>query len=310
MVTALAREELRRAAPHRPTALTVGIFDGVHRGHQALLQRLKQSADRAGLASLVVTFHPHPLQVLRPDEPRQYLTSLEERLDLLRATGLDAVAPVTFTSALAQTDARDFIALLVDELQMARLVIGPDFALGRQRGGDERTLRQLSGELGYEVEVIDLVRDPTASVSSTEIRSALARGDIERVNQLLGRNFSLRGPVVLGVERGRTIGFPTANLALGADLALPAPGVYATIAQLADRPHPAVTNIGYRPTFDDLPALTVECHLLDFEGDLYGTDLRLELTCRLRGEVKFDGPEALRQQIRRDCDAARKVLAR
>ena len=257
MSTALAREELCRAAVGRPTALTLGIFDGVHRGHQALMQRLIESAARAGLASGVVTLHPHPRQVINPAVAIQYITSLEDRLDLLRGLGLQCVAPVTFTSELAQTDAASFVRLLVDHLQMQHLVIGPDFALGRRRGGDPQALATLGDELGFTVEVIDLLEAADAKVSSTDIRAALAAGSMDSVNALLGRRFSLHGPVVHGLERGRTIGFPTANIAVGADRALPATGVYATVAHVAETRLPSVTNIGVRPTFDDDSAITI-----------------------------------------------------
>ena len=309
MVTALAREELRRVAPGRPAALTVGIFDGVHRGHQALMQRLREDARRAGLAAGAVTLHPHPRQVIDPSVRIQYLTSLEERLDLLRGLGLDFVAPVTFTSELALTDARDFVRLLHEELHLATLVIGPDFALGRGRGGDPAALQALGRELGFTVDVIDLLRDDAHKISSSDLRRALADGDIAHVNALLGRRFALHGPVVRGFERGRSIGVPTANIAVGADRALPATGVYATLARVEGALRPSVTNIGVRPTFADSSALSVECHILDYDGDLYDQDLRIELATRLRGEMKFSGVEALVAQMRCDMEAARKALA-
>ena len=314
--TELARMELRRAAADRPTTLTIGVFDGVHRGHVALLRRVIAHARAAGNAAGVVTFHPHPQQVLHPDIPTSYITSLEDRLSLLGEAGLQVVAPITFTSELAQIDAGDFIRLLVEELHMSQLITGPDFALGRQRGGDLDALRALGVELGFRVDVIDMIRDVdsdgridgAAKISSSDIRDALAVGDIDRVNHLLGRRFSLHGPVVTGFERGRTIGFPTANIAVGADRALPATGVYATLAHIYGKAHQSVTNIGVRPTFDDSEAVSVECHVLDFDGDLYGRDLRIELCCRLRGEVKFDGIEALKTQLACDCDEARAWL--
>ena len=202
--------------------------------------------------------------------------------------------------------------LLSEELQLSQLITGPDFALGRQRGGDLEALRALGAELGFRVDVIDMVReeqaDGEAKVSSSDIRGALARGDIDRVNDLLGRRFTLHGPVVTGFERGRTIGFPTANIAVGADRALPAAGVYATLALIDGVWQQSVTNIGVRPTFDDSEAVSVECHVLDYDGDLYGRDLRISLWGRLRGEVKFDGIEALKAQLARDCDDARALL--
>ena len=310
MPTELARVELRRAAVDRPTAITIGVFDGVHRGHAALLSCVIERARMAGQAAGVVTFHPHPQQVLDPQTTLTYLTSLEDRLDLLAKAGLDAVAPVTFTSELAQTDASDFVRLLVDEFHLATLVAGPDFALGRQRGGDLDTLQALGVEIGYAVEVIDPVREAgeEQKISSRDIRAALNTGDIEHANNLLGRRFSLHGPVVTGFERGRTIGFPTANIAVGAARALPAAGVYATWAHLDGRLHPSVSNIGVRPTFDDSQVVTVECHLLDWDGYLYDRDLRIDLAHRLRGERKFDGVEALRAQLARDVQAAREAL--
>ena len=308
MVTALAREELRRAAIGRPTALTIGVFDGVHRGHQALLRRVIDAARTDTLASAAVTFHPHPRQVVHPNVQISYLTSLEDRLDHLLATGLDTVAAVTFTSELAQVEAEDFVQTLIEELQLAKLVIGPDFALGRQRAGDPQALARMCDEAGIALEIIDLIQDDDAKVSSSEIRTALADGVIDRVNGLLGRRFSLHGPVVLGAERGRTIGFPTANIAVGADLALPVYGVYATICHVEDREYQSVTNVGVRPTIEDDPAVSVESHLFDFEGDIYGRDARIDFVRFLRGERKFDGLDALKAQIARDCDDAREAL--
>lgn len=310
MVTELARWELRRAALGRPTAATIGVFDGVHRGHQTVLKHVVESARSHGMASAAITFHPHPRQVLRPDLTTEYVTSLEDRLSLIMRTGLDGVATVSFTSEFAQTDAGDFVRMLVEEFNLALLVIGEDFALGRQRGGDPETLAALGKELGYEVEVIELLtNDSTTKVSSTEVRNALVDGDVNRVSELLGRRFSLHGPVVVGFERGRTIGFATANVAIGNDRAIPAPGVYATIAHLASGPTPSVTNIGMRPTFDDGGGLSIECHIIDFDDDIYGTNLRVEFVERLRGERKFDGIGALVEQIGKDRDAARELLA-
>ncbi len=294
----------------RPTALTIGVFDGVHRGHQIVLKHVVESARRYGLASAAITFHPHPRQVLRPDLTTEYVNSLEDRLSLIMQTGLDSVATVSFTSEFSLTDAGDFVRMLVEEFQLARLIIGEDFALGRQRGGDPETLKALGRDLGYEVEVIELLTGDSADkVSSTEIRTALGDGDVRLVGDLLGRRYSLHGPVVVGFERGRSIGFATANVAIGNDRAIPAPGVYATIAHLATGPAPSVTNIGVRPTFDDGGGLSIECHIIDFDEDIYGTDLRVEFVERLRGERKFEGIDALVKQIGKDRDAARDLLA-
>ena len=316
MVTELARLELQRAALGRPTALTIGVFDGVHRGHQAVLKHVVHSANSHNLASAAITFHPHPRQVLRPDLTTEYVTSLEDRLALIMETGFDTVATVSFTSEFAQTDAADFVRMLVDEFELARLIIGEDFALGRQRGGDPETLAALGKELGFEVEVIELLtsnsdhaEDSDNKVSSTQIRESLDSGDVNLVGRLLGRRFSLHGPVIVGFKRGRSIGFATANVAVGNDRAIPAPGVYATIAHLDSGPTPSVTNIGVRPTFDDGGGLSIECHIIDFDEDIYGADLRVEFVERLRGERKFESIDALVEQIGKDRDAASELLA-
>ncbi len=326
MSVLVAREELARAAPDGETAITIGKFDGVHRGHHRLLARLREAAEERGLKSGVITLHPNPLTVLRPGVSVAYLTSLDERVELLRATGVDFVVPLTFSSELAELSARDFVALLSEELKVRFLLVGPGFALGRGRQGDYQHLRELGGEFGFAVEKIEPLVEGELVVGSSAIRKALALGEMEEVTQLLGRPFSLRGPIVRGAERGRRIGFPTANIAVAPDLALPPYGVYVTRAQLTTGPHPpapspsdvesgstvtaaydSVTNIGQRPTFED-GERTVEVHLLDFEGDIYGREMRIELLKRLRGEIRFAGMEELVGQIRKDIDEARMAL--
>ena len=304
MSTQLAREELARAAPGRPTAVTIGKFDGVHRGHQYLVGLLRERAQEQRLASAVVTLHPHPITVLRPGTPVTYLCSLEERVALLRSLGVDGVAVLPFTSELAQLSYQDFIALLAEELQLRLLLIGPDFAVGRGRAGGADALRALGDDRGFQVEVVPLFAEDDAKVGSGAVRDALAAGDMEAVTNLLGRPFALRGPVVRGDERGRTIGFPTANIAVAPDLALPAYGVYVTRATLGDVAYLSVTNIGERPTFGER-RVTVETHLLDFEGDCYERELRIELLHRLRGEQRFEGVDALVAQIGSDVEATR-----
>lgn len=307
MSVLVAREELSRAAPDADTAVTIGKFDGVHRGHRHLIQQLVDHASERGLKSGVITLHPNPLTVLRPGVTVAYLTSLDERVELLRATGVDFVVPLTFSSELAELSARDFMALLSSELRIRLLVVGPGFALGRGRQGDYQRLRELGGEYGYVTERIEPLVEGEAVVGSSAIRKALALGEMEQVTQLLGRPFSLRGPIIRGAERGRSIGFPTANIAVAPDLALPPYGVYVTRARVGETLYKSVTNIGQRPTFED-GERTVEVHLLDFDGDLYGKEMRVELLKRLRGEVKFAGVEELVGQIRKDIDETRMVL--
>lgn len=305
----LSREELARHAPGRPCALTVGVFDGVHLGHRHLIDALKARAAERGLASAVVTLHPDPMQVLRPDLRVAYVTSLEERIELLRATGVDAVAPLTFTSEVAELSAHDFVRLLHETLDMHFLLMGPDHAFGRGREGTPQRVAEIGAELGFDLDTLPQPLEGTSgAVSSTSIRRALADGDMELAARLLGRPFAVRGPVVRGKERGRTIGFPTANIAVTPDRALPAYGVYVTRAHVGGRTYPSATNIGVNPTFDDARP-SIETYILDFEGDLYGRELRVEVLHRLRGETKFESIDALVAAIAADAQAARDYFA-
>jgi riboflavin kinase/FMN adenylyltransferase len=308
MLSRLAREELRRASLGRPLALALGKFDGVHRGHQALIRLLREQASARGLASGVVIFHPNPRTVLRPGSRDSYLTGLDERIELLYDLGLDVVAPVTFTSELAQSSAEEFARSLREDLQMALLVGGPGRARGRGRAGTPDRMRELGERFGFELVIVDFASLEGGKIGSGAVRAALARGDVEEAATLLGRPFSLQGPVVRGAMRGRTLGFPTANVAVGADRELPALGVYATRAYVGEQRYTSVTNIGKRPTFDD-GSPTVETYLMDFDGDIYGCELRIELVRLLRGETKFSGIEELRAQIGRDIANARVALA-
>ena len=290
-------------------AVTLGVFDGVHRGHQALIRQLTELADARGLASGVITLHPAPITVIRPDVRVMYITSLEERIELLRSLGVDAVGPLTFTSELAQVSAADFVATMRETLDMRLLVGGPDISIGRAREGNAQWLQENAPSFGFDVAIVDFLDDAGAKVGSSGIREAVAQGDMERAALLLGRPFSLRGPVIRGFERGRTIGFPTANIAVSADRVLPALGVYVTRAVAGESRYPAVTNIGIRPTFDDDQRPSIETHILDLEGDLYGKELRVEILHRLRGEHKFVDVAALVTQIAADVEAARRFHA-
>jgi riboflavin kinase / FMN adenylyltransferase len=305
----LSREELVRNAAGRPSAITIGVFDGVHRGHRYLIEELRARAAARGLASAIVTLHPAPIQVLRPAVRVAYLTSFEERVELLRGTGVDVVAPLTFTSEVAELSAFDFVEMLHGSLDMQFLLMGPDNAFGRGREGTPERVAEIGADLGFEVEVLEApLSADSGRVSATMIRQALAGGEMELAARLLGRTFALRGPVVRGEERGRTIGYPTANMAVTPDRALPAFGVYVTRAHTGNRSYVAATNIGINPTFDDVrPA--VETYILDFEGDLYGRELRIEVLHRLRGEVKFNSIDALKAAIGADVEAARSYFA-
>ncbi len=304
MPSRFVHDELRRADLGRSTAYTIGVFDGVHLGHQYLVRQLISTARSHGMAAGVVTFHPHPRAIVRPDFQISYLTSLEERVELLTDLGVDTVAALPFTSELAQLSAREFCHLLHEDASLRLLVIGPDFALGRGREGIPERLREIGGEFGFQVEVVPPLELQGVKVSSTRIRQALTERDVRTAAALLGRPFSLRGPVVRGERRGRLLGFPTANIAVGRDHALPGYGVYVTRAYVGEHAWPSVTNIGVRPTFDASQP-TIETHLFDFDGDLYEREVKIDLLEAVRAERRFAGLDELREQIRHDAAFAR-----
>jgi riboflavin kinase / FMN adenylyltransferase len=305
----LVRDELRRTATTGDHALSIGVFDGVHEGHRMLIGRMLEEARGRGLTGGVVTFHPHPIRVIRPDVPFSYLESLERRVELLREFGVDFVTVLQFTSELQQVSAPDFCRLLVEDARMRLLVVGEDFRLGRGGEGTVERLTEIGREQGFEVLPVGLLGDAAERISSTRIREALSEGRMEDVARFLGRPFSLRGPVLHGDERGRTLGFPTINLGVSADRALPPNGVYVTRAEVAGRPYHAVTNIGTRPTFDDGTRRHIETHVLDFEGDVYGQVVTIELLHMLREERRFDGVDGLVKAIREDVAHTREWFA-
>lgn len=289
--------------------LTIGAFDGVHRGHQKIIDALCAAARRRGMPPVVLTFYPHPSVVLRDRRPSFYLTSPEERAALLGEHGVAVVVTETFDEQLSQVSAAAFLDRLQKHLGFQDLWVGPDFALGHQREGTVHYLRQEQQERGFHLHVVEPLRLGGEVVSSTRIREALRSGDVARAATYLGRWFSLPGEVVRGAGRGKELGIPTANLSTWEERAFPRKGVYACYAEVDEVEHAAVTNVGVRPTFDeDPPRPVVETHLLDFDRDLYGEELRLHFVDRLRDEKRFDGPEELLAQIRRDIDRARAVL--
>jgi riboflavin kinase/FMN adenylyltransferase len=300
--------QLTAGAPGPDTALTIGVLDGVHKGHQALLARLRDEARKRALSPGVVTLHPHPITVLRPDVQPSYLTGLEDRIELMRDAGADWVIPLTFTSEVSEVSAEELAQTFARVLRMRLMVLGPDAAFGRGAPKDTfQRMQQVGAAEGFEVLRIDTLMHDHERYSSTAVRKALADGDMERVTALLGRNYRLSGPVVHGFERGRTIGFPTANISVAADRALPGLGVYATRARVAGHAFQGATNIGRRPTFD-AGHVSIETHLLDFEGDIYGERMDLEIVHRIRGETAFAGIEELKAAITADVTAAREAL--
>lgn len=291
-----------------PAIVSIGMFDGVHTGHQTLVKRLVTEARASNRTSVVLTFFPHPDVVLKGVTGRYYLTTPETRARLLLEQGVDLVITHAFDEQVSQIRASEFVDQLCKQLKMAALWVGPDFALGYKREGNVPFLRQMGLERGYTVETVDLwLSDGGQVVSSSRIRDALRSGDITRTNRWLGRNYRVAGEIVSGDQRGRTIGFPTANLAVWELKLLPANGVYACWAEVDGERHMAVTNIGVQPTFDG-SAMKVETHLLDYREDLYGKQMTLEFVQRLRPEQRFDGVEALIAQIGRDVAASRQVL--
>ena len=306
----LVRDKLRHTATPGDHAISIGVFDGVHGGHRMLIGRMLDEARARGLTGGVVTFHPHPVTVVHPDVSFSYIESLERRVELLHDLGAAFVSVLTFTSEVQQVAAADFTRLLVEEARMRLLVVGEDFRLGRGGEGTVERLRTIGEEQGFEVIAVPLLADDAghARISSTRVREALAAGQMEEVEAFLGHPYVIRGPVLHGEERGRLLGFPTLNVGVSPDRALPPNGVYVTRALVDDRTYGAVTNVGTRPTFDGRTT-TVETHLLDFGGDLYGHVVTVELVHRLRGEQKFDGVEALTAQIARDVQETREWFA-
>ncbi|MBI2303722.1 MAG: bifunctional riboflavin kinase/FAD synthetase [Chloroflexi bacterium] len=304
-------QDLSQLQAEREMVLTVGVFDGVHLGHQKLIHRVQREAQKASWDSGVVTFHPHPRRIISPRKELLCLTPLEERARLLRGMGVKQLIVLAFTPELRQLTARQFISILVERLKMRALVTGPDFALGRGREGDLAYLQELGRETGFSVFVESPVEVKGVTVSSSAVRAALAAGDVERVAQLLGRNFLLRGQVVGGEQRGVSLGFATANIVPAPQQALPADGVYIARAWLWEGKYSvfkAVTNIGVRPTFGG-GQRGVETHLLDFQGDLYSKELFVELVRRVRDEIRFASVEDLKTQIARDVAQARATLS-
>ena len=301
-------DELGAFAVRGDTALTIGVFDGVHRGHTHLISQLADEAASKGLLAGVVTFREHPAAVLSPNFQARYLTSLEDRLDLLNKTSIDLTVPITFDRALASLGAQEFISLLQEHLRMVSLVVGPDFAMGRKREGTIERLAKLGDEMGFALKVVDGLQDARGeTVRSTTVRTALAEGDVERVADLLGRRFTLTGPVVSGEGRGGKLGIPTANIAPPGGMAVPGDGIYAAYAHLDDHALQAAVSIGDNPTFGGQER-TIEPFILDFDEDLYGKTLKLEFVQRLREQVKFDTVDALMKQIDRDVAETRQVL--
>ncbi len=292
-----------------PTALAIGSFDGVHLGHQAVLERVVASARREGLGSAFVTFDPHPRCVLDPVNCPPQITTLEERLEAVRALGVEHGIVLAFTRELAALEAGDFMRRLRDAVDLRRLVAGRDFALGRARAGDAAWLRRDAAANGYELDVVPALELGGEEVHSSEVRRLLTLGEVEAASRLLGREFTMAGLVEPGDRIGREIGWPTVNLAVPPTKLVPGRGIYAGWARSPAGEHQAAISVGHRPTFD-FTELRVEAYLLDFAGDLYQQRLELRFVARLRDEVKYPDARSLSEQIARDVQDTRRVLSR
>jgi riboflavin kinase/FMN adenylyltransferase len=300
--------------PFRRAIVTIGNFDGIHLGHRAILKTVVGRAKDLDGEAVVYTFDPHPRKVLRPDSAPGLLTTLDQKIELLAEAGVDAVVVEPFTLEFARTEAEEFIRrCLYERLRPVEVYVGYDFHFGRDREGSMRLLTEMGPRLGFAVTIIPEVTVDEGDVNSTRIRQLLGEGQPERAARMLGRPFTVRGKVVRGDERGRTIGFPTANLAPENEV-LPSAGVYAGFVRILDDGDPpkdtvvrAVTNVGRRPTFEG-EGLRAEAHLIDWSGDLYGRRIEISFVTRLRDEQKFESVDALKLQIGKDVAEARRRL--
>jgi len=289
--------------------LTIGVFDGVHRGHQEIIKNLTAGAHANDAPAVVLTFWPHPAVVLHKRENVRCLTTPDERATLMMNLGVDAVITHPFSTGLASLSALEFMRFVNRHLNLHSLWIGYDFALGHDREGDFAHLTEIGKELGYGTQAIDAVKNGGAIVSSSMLRRQIQNGEVTAAAESLGRNYALSGPVIHGDGRGRKINIPTANIDYSPDKIIPAFGVYATWAWVEGKRYRAATNIGVNPTFTpDKVTPNVEAHLLDFDRDLYGQEMTLEFVARLRNELKFQSVDALLEQIHADIDETRRVL--
>ena len=300
--------QLKGVCPSKGMAVTIGTFDGVHLGHQRLFGRLKAVAQAENLLTCAIAFRNQPRSVLVRGAEVEYITPWEERKSLIEAQGVDHLVALNFTWELAAVRARDFVEMLVTNLKMKALVVGPDFALGHRREGDIPALRAMGNQLGFRVQVLEPKVVDGQPIRSRVLRKIISDGRVVDAARMLGRPFALRGVVVEGDRRGRELGFPTANLALDDSMLSPKHGIYATWARFQGEKRPSATSIGVRPTFGGGPRF-VEVYVMDFDGDLYGETLDVEFVRLLRDEQYFESVSGLVRQMERDVEEARAVLS-
>jgi len=289
-------------------AITIGNFDGVHKGHQALFQRVKQLAEELNGESVVVTFDPHPLEVLFPKKAPSFITSHRHKLDLIASCGIDATIIIPFDHEFSRMSAREFVeAVLVEKIGARAIVVGHDYRFGHSREGDIAFLKKLGEQYGFKVQIVTGLRVNDTVVSSTAIRQMIVSGNIKEANRLLGRFFEVSGTVIPGRKRGVSLGFPTANIRMPA-ITSPRTGVYVVQAEVDGKTYGGAANLGYNPTFGDTD-LSLVAHLFDFDQDIYGKPITVRFIDRLRNELRFSSPAELAAQIRKDVDTAKKILA-
>jgi riboflavin kinase / FMN adenylyltransferase len=288
--------------------VTIGVFDGVHRGHQALIGRALTRARDLGLPLVVVTFDPHPSEVVRPGSHPPVLTPVRRKAELVEELGVDAFCVLPLTTKFSRLPADEFVhVVLVERLHAAAVVVGENFRFGHKAAGDLELLRTLGSRFGFSTEGVGMLRDDDVTLSSTFVRSSIDAGDVSEAAKALGRPHRIDGIVVRGEGRGRQLGFPTANVRTDRHVAIPADGIYAGWAVLHRKRLPAAISVGTNPTFEGKQR-TVEAYILDFDEDIYGVELGVEFVERLRGMVKFDSVEALVEQMGRDVEQARELL--
>lgn len=294
--------------PLENPVLTIGNFDGVHRGHLALFEKVKERAKEIGGASVVMTFEPHPIRIMKPGNGPPLITLIDQKLNLISNVGIDVILCIPFTREFASISAKDFIQdLLVDKIGIREIVVGYDYTFGHKRQGDITLLKEMGDKLGFKVHVLGPVHIDDTLVSSTSIRKLVQEGRISEAKKFLGRDYQIAGSIITGANRGgKLLGFPTANLDPMDEL-IPNRGVYAVTVLLDDKTYQGVTNIGYNPTFGD-NALSVETHLLDFSKDVVGKNIRINFIERLREEKTFSSVDELTEQIGKDVQRAREIL--
>ncbi|MDZ4745415.1 MAG: bifunctional riboflavin kinase/FAD synthetase [bacterium] len=293
------------------TVLTVGTYDGVHRGHQGILKKMRELADENGSRVVVMTFDPHPQIVLKRDgrEPVRLLTTIDERCNMFEELGVDVAVVITFTREFASTSAEQFVRDVAGKIGVQQFFVGHDHMFGKDRGGNEELLQRLSTELGFEVHTVEPLSCNSVVVSSSKIRAALSTGNVAEANEMLGRPYALVGSVVKGDGRGKTLGFPTANIVpLDENQLVPANGVYVVTSVIDGRVEKGLANIGRRPTFTDDTEATIEVHFLDYDEDLYDDVLTIRFHTRVRDEKKFENKKALIAQINSDKEQATELI--